>query len=269
MTVPEKRLDAATDALTARERAILILRPWIAGGEGDDRLRKHMPAEQKAEVARIEKAINEYNQYLFQTLSYVVEWLWNADVELAWLECLDGFVKRENASRGHHSLPALPSPGRAFTRDLPMLFGQLVVDDDERPPSNWDEARAWLAHDIGRTLKLRWGEYVAWHQVRAELEEIMGEEMQHLELREHIETIGRKVKEMHAVLEGLVGEVELGPPTDEQLGVARSHLHDWDALKPGPPPGHAIGRPWMPREELADLEALETRLAAELRAKKN
>jgi hypothetical protein len=55
--------------------------------------------------------------------------------------------------------------------------------------------------------------------------------------------------------------------TPEQVEQAREYI-DWAALKPPPPPpGQTNGRPWMPAAELAELEALEARLAEELRAR--
>ena len=45
-----KRLEAASTGLTARERAILVLRPWLAGGELDERL--HAPPVRAAERVR-------------------------------------------------------------------------------------------------------------------------------------------------------------------------------------------------------------------------
>jgi hypothetical protein len=265
---PEKRLDDASAALTARERAVLILRPWIAGGEADHRLRKNMPDAQKPEVDRIQKAIDDYNQNSFQALSYVLEWLWHTETLFAWLECLDGFLKRESAGRAPRSLPPMPSPGRTFHRDLPMLYGRRV-GEDEPLPVDWQEARDQLVREVSEAIKLRWAEYVSWHRVQEELETEMGEEMLHVEARAAAEAIGEKVTELHQALERLAGPVELGLPTPEQLDQAREYV-DWDALKPPPaPPGQNNGRPWMPAAELAELEALEARLAGELRATKH
>jgi hypothetical protein len=152
-------------------------------------------------------------------------------------------------------------------RDMPMLYGQLADDPDE-PPSDWPEARERLVRDVTRSLQLRWSEYVAWQQVRAELKEVMGEEMLHVQGREVIEAIGQKVTEMREALERLSGPVDLGVPTAEQMEVAREYV-DWNALKPGTPePGPNNGRGYIRPQELAELEALEARVAADLRAQR-
>jgi len=268
MTTTEKRLDEAVLALTASERAVLILRPWIAGGEANHRLRKHAPSDQKEEVERIEQAINDYNQKLFQALAFVLEWVTLSDTELAWLECLAGFLKREDANRSRSSARGtLPPPKRAWKRDLPMLYGKLA-NDSEEPPSDWPGARERLMRDVSRSLQLRWSEYVAWQQVRADLKEVMGEEMLHVQGREVIEAIGQKVTEMREALERLSGPVDLGRPTAEQMEVAREYV-DWKALKPATlEPGPNNGRGYMRPQELAELEALEARVAADLRAQR-
>jgi hypothetical protein len=268
VTAPEKRLDDASAALTARERAVLILRPWIAGGDGDERLRTNMPASQKAEVERIEDAINQLNTDLYSSLAFATEWLWTANVRLAWLEYLDGFLRRE-AARGEapSKLPPLPKPSRAFMRDLPPLYGTVLGEDDPAP-ADWEAARALLLTDV-TLAQLRWQECVAWKAVGAELEAVMGEEMLHRDIREAFERLGAKVLEIHDALQAIASPSSLPPPAEEHLENARKFV-DWAALKPPlPPPGQTNGRPWMPPAELAELEALEARLAEELRAKRN
>ena len=265
MTVPEKRLDAAAEGLTAKERAVLILRPWLAGGEGEHRLRKYAPADQTAEIKRIEDAINAYNVNLHGALTIGLEWLWRTETLLAWLECLDGFLRQQSPA----SARSLPPPGRAFHRDLPILWDRLL-DDNEPLPRDWHEARERLVREVTGDLKLRWTEQIAMRRVADELESEMGEGMVHVENRNPAEAIGRKILELQEGLEALVEPIELGLPTEEQLKSARDYV-DWDALRP-PAPNFALngdGRPWMTVEERAELEELEARLAAELRARKN
>jgi hypothetical protein len=269
VTAPEKRLDDASAALTARERAVLILRPWIAGGDGDNRLRKNMPAVQKAEVERIESAINQLNADLYSSLAFASEWLWTANVRLAWLECLDGFLRRE-AARGKppSKMPPLPKPNRAFLRDLPPLYG-TVLGEDAPAPADWEAARSLLLTDVALAVQLRWQECVAWKAVGAELEAVMGEEMLHRDILDAFERLGAKVLEMHDALQAFAGPTTLLPPSDEHLENARRFV-DWEALKPSAPPsGQNNGRGWISSAELAELEALEARLAEELRAKRD
>jgi hypothetical protein len=57
MTGAAQRLQAVSLALTARERAILLLRSWIDGSEPDERLVKHIPAEQWEGCERSVRAV--------------------------------------------------------------------------------------------------------------------------------------------------------------------------------------------------------------------
>ena len=227
-----------------------------------------MPAEQKAEVERIEGAINDYNQGLHSSLALVIEWLWQDELRLAWLECLDGFLKRQRSRPGRAPRrPLLPPPGRGFKRDLPLVYGTRASDDEEPVPSTWQEAREQLVDDLRQAVRLRWGEYVAWRAVQDELLRELGEEMVHLDVRDLFDVVGRKVMEIKEAVERLAGPVELGHPTEAQMETARSYV-DWEALKPpAPAPGLNGGRGYMTPAELAELETLEARLAAELRAR--
>ncbi len=91
--------------------------------------------------------------------------------------------------------------------------------------------------------------------------------MVHVELRPLLEAIGRKVRELHDALERLAGPLELPLPDEDQMATVRSYV-DWEALKPASPDLRPDQRKWLRPEELAELEALEARLAAELRGKK-
>jgi hypothetical protein len=227
-----------------------------------------MPAVQQAEVERIEDAVNRLNADLYSSLAFATEWLWTANVRLAWLECLDGFLRREAARRKPASkLPPLPKPSRAFLRDLQPLYGTVLGEDDPAP-ADWKAARSLLLTDVTLAVQLRWQECAAWKAVRAELEALMGEEMLHRDIRDAFERLGAKVLEIHDALQAIAGPIALPPPAEEHLRNARRFV-DWEALKPSAPPqGQNDGRGWISSAELAELEGLEARLAEELRAKR-
>jgi hypothetical protein len=164
---------------------------------------------------------------------------------------------------------AVASSSAGFNRALPMVYGKRASEEDDPLPGNWQEARERLLGDLQEAVQVRWGEYVAARLVQEELRSELGEEMVHLEVRELLDVVGQKVSELKEAVELLAGPIELPHPTEEHLATARSYA-DWAALKPPPPPpGQNNGRLWMPAAELAELEALEARLAEELRAKRN
>jgi len=262
MSVAGKRLEAATSALTARERAILVLRPWLAGGDADDQLRRYAPADQKAEIERVETAINIFNQNVHSALAFGAEWLWETEVRLAWLECLDAFLQLGPAPA---VLQRLPSPGRGFMRSVTMVFGKTIGDDDEVPAS-WPEARNQLLDDVRFALQVRWGDLMAFREVREEARQLMGEEMMHAEPLAVLDQCAAAVRELQAAVERIGGPFDLGEPTEDQVEIARSYL-DREALADPSSPSPS-GRQWMRPLDLAELEDREARLATELRSRK-
>ncbi len=273
MTAPEKRLDEAVLGLTARERAILILRPWLAGGEADHRLRKNAPADQKAEVERIENAIGDWNQEFHGAVWATTEWVCQESIQLGFLECLDAFLVRERVllAAVHAdaiNLPPLPEPGRWLKRDLPLLFGTRVFEDDEDELVDWPAQRQQFIHGLRQAIELRWNDLTARRLVIAEVEALMGEPMLHRQTQETIDAIGLKLLKMYEALQAFE-RFALPDPDAERIADMRGWVR-WDDLKlTGPTAAPNNGRPWMPPAELAELEALEARLAAELRAKKD
>ena len=143
MTTADRRLDAVTTGLTVRERALLALGYWHRDEEPDERLLKYMPPEQKDEFERLLNAVENANGQLYSDSSIWCEWLQQADIEMAWLECLAGLLARQaqlvaalkavgvtareetNAARRSRrqavNLRPMPTPRRGFCRDLPRL----------------------------------------------------------------------------------------------------------------------------------------------------
>ena len=74
MTTADRRLDAVTTGLTARERAILTIGIWNRSEEPEDRLLKYMPPEQKEEFERLVKAVENANDEFWSDCS-----LWCVD----------------------------------------------------------------------------------------------------------------------------------------------------------------------------------------------
>ncbi len=292
MTAPERRLDALAAGLTARERAVLILRAWLDGQDEEDRLHKHMPAEQKEECERIVAAVVSANQEFHWACGWVIEWLFQEETRLAWLECLDGFLTRTHQleaaleaagwkteegaeaaiDKGRKTavLTPLPRPGRGFERDLPFVIGEKAFPDDDRPlPATWQEARDHLVLDYQRAVELRWQDYLARGTVLSELSELLGENMVHeVGVGGPLEAIRRKVLELYEAGQGLAGRFPLPDPGPASVERLRGWVR-WDDVREAPaesPPASTNGRGWMRPDDLAELEALEARLAGELRS---
>jgi hypothetical protein len=280
VTSPRRRLDALTSTLGARERALFILRRWCAEEPWDTRLRDLMPEEQREEYDRITQAVEGASETFHGICAAWVEWLTNADQEMAWLECLAAFLAREKAllkvlktrglrvtegnarsrpaaARDTVPIPSMPPPARGFKRELPQLWGKPTQDDPPVPP-NWQAAARTLADELKACVLVRWREAAAMEQVLDEMAEALGEPLVHHAVREALVACERKVLDLYEASQRFTGRYSLPEPTEEEIGKFRGWANV-EALR-------AIGgqaepkrgrRDWLGREEREELERLE------------
>ena len=128
------------------ERARLALRAHFAGGELDLATRTLLNPDEP-ECRRIMDAVNDANVEVYQAFSYVAEWLYQDDIQLGWLRCLDAMLARDatlreglaeagwSVSEGDKPvvdskakakaviLTALPEPDHGLERTLPLMWG--------------------------------------------------------------------------------------------------------------------------------------------------
>jgi hypothetical protein len=278
MSGAAQRLQAVSLGLTARERATLLLRAWVDGREPDERLVKHMPAEQREECERTVRAVEDANNEFRNHLAFMLEWLYQEETLFAWLECLDGFlvrtgqlegalskagwVVREGTEAGQDErareivVPPLPVPGRALERDLPIIWGGDAFPDDHRPlPGDWQGLRGWLVAELQRALTLRWQDYIDRSVVLAELSDEFGEEVVHPDLRAPMDGFRRKVLELYEGLQRFV-TFPLPDPDHERIEQLRGWVR-WDDIRPEATGTAGLSRPRTPgREAGANLRAL-------------
>lgn len=233
MTAPARRLEAAAASLTARERAILILRPWLAGGEGDQQLRASTPPGQKHAVMAIEQAVRDWHEHLYRDLWVTTEWLHQESIQLELLLFANASLDRERLLSGAFGdalpvLPPLPPPGAWLERDLPLLYGKRAFEDPGPPPADWTEQRRLLIRGLVRTVALRWQMLAADRAVAVELGQVMGEPMLHRELAEAMDAIESKLRRMHEALQRFE-QFALPQPTEEQLATAHDAVR-WEAF---------------------------------------
>jgi len=122
MTV-ETRLATVATKLTVFERARLALRSDFAGGALDADMRRVLKPEEP-ECRRIIEAVHEANQAIYQACSYLVEWLYQEEIQPGWLRCLDAMLARDATLReglAAAGWTAFSRPrqtcGRAFERE--------------------------------------------------------------------------------------------------------------------------------------------------------
>ncbi len=94
MSTTQKRLDQASEGLTARERATVVIKRWMDGGELDERLTMNAPGDQSQECDRIVDAVGQANEHLHQACALLLEWLRQEETEVAWLQSRAAFIDR-------------------------------------------------------------------------------------------------------------------------------------------------------------------------------
>ncbi len=283
----ETRLAAVAGKLTPVERARLALRAHFAGETLNSELLKVLKPDEP-ECGRIMEAANDANAQFYQACSYIVEWLYQEEIQLGWLRCLDGMLARDATLReGLRAagwtvredqvasveqktkevvLNLLPEPGHGLTRTLPLVWGtRAYPDDDEREPADLGTLRDHLAFALRRTVALRWRDCLALRVVLGELSDLLGEPMVHHELADILDQIEAKVLELY---EGLCRRGERFPlpaRDEERIAIYRAWVRWEDLKEPAVPGESAEPSRWMPPGIQEQLEALEARLAEELR----
>ncbi len=292
MTTADRRLDAVTTGLTARERAILTIGIWNRSEEPEDRLIKYMPPEQKEEFERLVKAVENANDEFWSDCSLWCEWIQQADIELAWLESISavfarqaklvaalkvqGVAVREEAkasrlasSRQALILPPMPPPGRGFHRDIPRLLG-VALHEEDPPPENWEGAIRSLSDSVREAVEVRWQDLAATEIALGELAEAFGADCCNPKLREVLDAVRRKLLDHYASVLLFTGPFRLPEPAERFLEIARSRV-DWDAFKSKEDQATShqqSQRAWLSQEQRAALEEIEARWKDEARSLK-
>lgn len=262
MTATDKRLDDLSLRLSVRERVILALRPWLAGEKPTDTLAINCPEPERPEMERLFHAIERGNQLLGDALAFSLEWANSEDITMGWLECLAAFVARERTRPPRErGLPALPPPGRGFVRDLPMFWGRKV-GEEEPIPETWDEAVETLTRQMRTSIEVRWRGVLTVEKAFALGSAAFGHEVVHSRLRNGLAALRAKVLDLHRALQSFEAFdlPSLTPEDHEQA----SEYFDLTALRATTDEKGPRERLWP--SKLAEVEAEEARLAAELRA---
>jgi len=285
MTV-ETRLASAATKLTVFERARLALRSDFAGEVLDADMRRVLKPEEP-ECRRIIEAVHEANQAIYQACSYLAEWLYQDDIQLGWLRCLDAMLARDatlrdaltaagwSVSEGDRAqmdrktkavvLTALPEPVYGLERTLPLMWGtKAYPDDDDTRPGDLASLRDQLAFELRRTVELRCRDVLALRAVLAEIADLFGEPMVHHQLAAPLELIEAKVLELY---EGLCRRGERFPlpaRDEERIALYRGWVRWEDMRAPDAPGLPSANQQWIAPQMQEQLVALEARLPEEL-----
>ena len=197
-----------------------------------------------------------------RAVAFSVEWAHTEDVTMAWLEILAAFVARERIRPpGRGKLPALPSPGRGFVRDLPMTWGEKCGEDDPLP-ENWEAAVETLTRQMRRAVDLRWRGVLAFQEAIVLGGEAFGHDVVITRVREAVAALRAKVLDLHQAMQPFV-TFDLPELTPEEHQQASEYF---DLAVLGSSTGTQGPRERMWPARLAEVEAEEAILATDLRA---
>lgn len=289
MTVADKRLEEVAGGLILRERAIISLREGYAGRTPDDKLRRVLRPDDPDCKEMIE-AIHEASGHFHHALACMTEWLFQVELQIGWLECLDAMLARDNAAIAALSLagwtvsedpdartakreklavlPPLPKPGLGVNRTLPYVMGRNAFPDDEDVvPDDLKSLRKQLAFAAQRSLGMRWRDYLGITAILEELTESLGERLVHPEVDELLEPVRAKILELHEAL-GRCGEAPVLPDYDEDAITKYRSWVRWDDFAEPQEVAAAKPKPWVSVTLQQELDEIEARLAGEIRVRK-
>ena len=262
MTTTEKRLTDLALGLTVRERVVLAIRPWLAGEVPADQLARNCPEADRQEMEGLFHAIERGNQLLGDSVAFSLEWLNAEEITFAWLQCLAAFVARERTRPlGKRPLPDLPPPGRGFVRDLPMAHGRQIGEDDT-VPATWEEAVENLTAQMRRALETRWRGVLMFEEAFAFGCAAFGHDIVHARLRNAVVALRAKVLDLHQAMQPF--ESFHLPELSAEEHKQAAEYFDLAALRGLSERKGTREQMWPAK--LAEVEAEEGRLAAELRA---
>jgi len=181
MSVLTARLDKLAPALTAKERAILMLRRHTAGLEPDPELLRSMPKEQAREYDRYAGLAYVANAHLGSLLRVIHMQVDSLEFHRDQLANLD-----EAAGRLESELPdeVQANPVRGWRKrekvSVPEFLRGLALE---------------MRTNLQEALVLRWQELraleIVWNEIAAEFD---GEDTLHPELRREANDTGAKIK---------------------------------------------------------------------------
>lgn len=217
----DSRLSAIMPALTAKERAILVLRSLKDRTPEDPKLRRAMPSEQAAEFNRLIVLMNACNIYLPLYITMVEGHSQELHLRFSWLMTLARF--------GMHTwnlAALLPASKRGQAE-------KIVADSYPAVELPWqpdDVDHSWL-NVAERAMEAVRGDLAGlWQELKSidlVLDEVAsefdGEDPMRPVMRGVLEKARYRLTELHAILT-VVGPFELPEPDEESLSLARKYF---------------------------------------------
>jgi hypothetical protein len=216
------RLNRLTPGLSAKERAILILRSTRQGTPEDPQIRLSMPREQSAEFNRLIVLMNACNIYLPLYITVVEHRAEQLCIRLAWIHSLTALGMQ--AFRLAELLPVSKRPRAEEVIDRwPLL--ELPWDPEERDLS-WLNIAEQMTKGLRAQLVYLWEELRSIESVLDEVaQEFDGEDPLRPIMRDVLDTTRKKLTDLHAALSESE-PLELKEPDEEEMELARAYFEN-------------------------------------------
>ncbi|MEO8538150.1 MAG: hypothetical protein ABI577_00300, partial [bacterium] len=263
MVAIDRRLDALTSELTARERAVLWLRAWRQGEKVDERVVRFCPPQDKPEMHRICAAVEHASDEARGLLIILLEWMANAELEFhlvriaraygAYVESLEAVAKKP--------VPPLPAPWDT-SRAVPIGWGRLIQHEERRTPKDWEQFRRYSLASVEEALALRWWDVLSMESVFDDIEAAIGEPLMHQESAALLDGLRDAIFKLAEEVSIFDEEFSLTGASGDHIDTLRLAV-DWDAIRGTPKEKHA--REWMHEKQRQELETWEREQSEELR----
>ena len=226
----DRRLDRLYPALTAKERALLVLKHYKEGTEAPPAIRSSLSAYQRQEYNRLIGLMNAVNVELAFALRVVQSNVRQLDLKYLGLMSLmlacDEIYEFGQTMLGQAQDAKFK---RQIRKQLAQAPGQIRVPVDltlphERlPGEHWmDSSVRALVVGITRGLELHWCELRSMEIAVAEVaEEFDGEDPLHADTRAMLDAAKATCVEVHDAIKLYVEPFELPEPSDDDVALVR------------------------------------------------
>ena len=230
MTNLNGQLMRLMSSLSAKERAILVLRSLREKTPEDPQWRRTMPLEQSKEFNRLICLMNACNIYLPLYITMVEQHTEQLYVRFYWLETVRGLGLQtwklaQLIPAGKRAKAERAVEGYFPAADLPW--------DPEDHPNSWVNVADDMEDGIRLWLVSLWEELRSIDKVLEEVaQDFDGEDPLRPVMRGIVEKARRKLANLHEVL-AASGPLELKEPDEEALGLAWTYFENGRRLMAG------------------------------------
>lgn len=227
MTAPGGRLDRLYPALTAKERALLVLSTSKKGGDEDPQVRRTMPQQQIPEFNRLIDLIRGVSGGIAVYIGLLKAVVGQLSLRFGWLCTLhlwalnsmtlaaDVPLERRRKERRHAHEGAKQAPATLTDRSA-------GVGEVRGHRSRMDQLADILADRLRDGIDYQWQELRACELVLEEVSaEFDGEDVLRPPVREMLDGIRKELQELHEQVQPHVEPFELREPDEELVETIR------------------------------------------------